>query len=271
MISPPLVTLIIPNYKTLELTKLCLRSIRKHTDFNLAKIIVIDNHSKDESTDYLRSLNWITLIERQPEENDTPPLSHSRALDLAFQQVNTPYVLVMHTDTIVFHSKWLEFLLSKIQNENKIAGVGSWKLEHKSPAQRFTKFIEKYIQLVWYKLINKKEHAIQGMGKNYYYLRSHCALFRTDLIRELNLTFSDENENAGKVMCRKLQEAGYQLTYIPSVELGKYMMHINHATTVLNPDLGSRKKSIDKGTKRINQALKKICAEKMMMDDLLDK
>ena len=266
----PLVTIIIPNYKTLELTKLCLRSLKKYTDLNQARVIIIDNHSEDESTEYLRSLNWITLIERTPETDDTPPLSHSRALDLAFEQITTPYTLVMHTDTIVFNPQWLDFLIHEIEKNEKIAAVGSWKLEHKSPLQRFAKMLEKQIQLVWYNIINKKEHAIQGTGKNYYYLRSHCALFNTELIRKLNLSFSDENENAGKVMCKKLQDAGYSLTFIPSVTLGKYMMHINHATTVLNPALGSRKKSIDKGTKRINKALRKIHSEEILRDHSLD-
>jgi len=44
-----LVTILIPNYKTPELTKLCLRLIRKHTDSDKIHVIVIENDSNDSS------------------------------------------------------------------------------------------------------------------------------------------------------------------------------------------------------------------------------
>ena len=59
-----MLTVLLPNYKTPELTKLCLRSLRKYTDFNQIQIVAIDNASGDESLAYLRSLPWIKLIER---------------------------------------------------------------------------------------------------------------------------------------------------------------------------------------------------------------
>ena len=135
----PIVTILIPNYKTLNLTKLCLHLLKQNTDLNKIHIIAIDNHSQDESLDYLRSLDWITLIERAPETDDTPPLSHSRALDLALQNITTPYVLSMHTDTFVKNEKWLDFLLNEINKDSNIAAVGSWKLEQKSWTHRVAK------------------------------------------------------------------------------------------------------------------------------------
>lgn len=266
----PLVTILLPNYKTLALTKLCLRLLRKYSDPKKIHIIVIDNNSQDESSEYLRSLKWIELIERQPESDDTPPLSHSRALDMALKQVTTPYVLSMHTDTMVKNEKWLDFLLKQIEDKPQIGAVGSWKLESKPWFKRYAKAFERHIQILWYKLINKQNHAIQGMGKNYYYPRSHCALYRMDLINALQLTFSDAKECAGKVMHKKLIDAGYQVIFLPSETLGQYIDHINHATTVLNPALGSRKKSITKGTRRIEKALKKLQADKILQDDSLD-
>src|SRR6185312_4131555 len=104
----PEVTILVPNYKTLELTKLCLRLLRKFTDPNQVKVIVVDNDSRDASLDYLRSLAWIELIERTAIPGESPPLSHARALDLGLARTNTPYVLSIHTDTLVHHPKWLD-------------------------------------------------------------------------------------------------------------------------------------------------------------------
>src|SRR5580692_2878450 len=129
--SKPLVSILVPNYKTPELTKLCLRLLRKYTDPQLARIIVIDNDSQDESLNYLRHLSWIHLIERPRIPNESPVMSHARALDLGMTQVDTPYVLSIHTDTLVKRSDWLHFLISEIEQNPSIAGVGSWKLESK--------------------------------------------------------------------------------------------------------------------------------------------
>lgn len=269
--TTPQVTILIPNYKTLELTKLCLRLLRKYTDLTLAKVIVIDNDSDDESLDYLRTLSWIELIERKHIPGETPALSHSRALDLALERVNTPYVLSIHTDTLVRHHQWLPHLLKTIQTNPNVAGVGSWKLESK-PAWKMTlKLLERHIQKIYYKITGKRDHALEGLDHNYYYLRSHCALYRTDLIRRYHTGFSDGEEVAGKVMHRKLVENGYKMLFLPSEELLHYMDHINHATTVLNPELSRNKKSVNKGMRRIQKSLDRFNATDILKDSSLDR
>jgi len=265
-----IVTILIPHYKTYKLTQLCLRLIKKNSDLDKIKVIVIDNNSCDESVEYLRSLKWITLIERKGSPDDTPPLSHSRALDSALQLIDTPYVLSLHTDTLIKRNDWLDFLLKKFTDDTNVAAVGSWKLEQKSFMENLAKTLEKYIQLLWYKIINKKQHAIAGISKNYYYLRSHCALFRTDLLKKFSLTFSAQEEVAGKVMCKTLENNGFKLIYLPSNELLKYMEHVNHATSFLNPEFSSRAKTINNGTKRIKNVLAKLNAEEILLNNKLD-
>jgi len=269
-VTLPEVTLLVPNYKTPELTKLCLRLIRKHTDLNRIKVIAIDNHSEDESVEYLRQLSWIQLIERAPEEDDTPALSHSRALDLALKHVITPYVLSIHTDTLIKNVKWLDRLLIEMKKDSRIAGVGSWKLESKPFHKRLAKHVEYYCQRLYYSMTGKDNHRVLGLGNNFCYLRSHCALYRTDLIRKHNLTFSDGHEPAGKLLHKKLIDHGYQMIFLRSEVLGQYLDHINHATMVLNPELGARKKTISKGAKRVEKALRQLQASMVLRDSSLD-
>lgn len=268
--SEPLVTILVPNYKTLELTKLCLRLLRKHTDKNKAIVIVIDNDSQDDSLTYLRSLSWITLIERKAIPGESPVQSHSRALDLGLEQVTTPYVLSIHTDTLVKRPDWLEFLISRIKRNPNLAGVGSWKLESKPGWRQFLKLIEHYIQLTYYRLIGKKKHGLEGVGDNFYYLRSHCAMYKMDALKKNNLHFSDGDKVAGKAMHKQLVDAGYEMEFLPSEILIKYLDHINHATTVLNPELSSRQKSIDKGLRRIHESLANLNANEILRDATLD-
>ncbi|HVE44991.1 MAG TPA: glycosyltransferase [Gammaproteobacteria bacterium] len=250
----PTVSILIPHYKTRELTKLCLSLLRQYTDLNQARIIVIDNDSQDDSSDYLRSLTGIQLIERTAVPGESPVQAHARALDLALASVETPFVLSIHTDTLVKHPKWLPFLLSYIEHNTNIAGVGSWKLESKPWWRRCLKSIEHYIQLGMYRLIGRTQHGLAGVGKNYYYLRSHCALYRTDLLRQHGLYFGSGDMVAGKDMHQKLVALGYQMLFLSSDVLIQYVEHINHATTVLNPSLSTRQKSVAKGLQRIQKA-----------------
>jgi len=269
--NQPLVTILVPNYKTLELTKLCLRLLRKHTDGSLIRVIVIDNDSADESLAYLRTVSWITLIERKAIPGESAVQSHSRALDMALEKVTTPYVLSIHTDTLIKHPQWLPFLLAQIGARPTIAGVGSWKLESKSFWRQVLKTLERKLQLTYYRLIGRTKHGIEGVGKNYYYLRSHCALYRMDLLKKYNLHFSDGDMVAGKDMHKQLIDQGHEMVFLRSDVLIKYLEHINHATTVLNPHLSKRQKSVDKGLRRIEKSLARMQANMILLDATLDK
>ena len=256
------VSIILPNYKTPELTRLCLRSIRKYTPHDAVRIIAVDNASGDESLEYLRSLDWVRLIERTPADiaGMKPALMHTTAMDLAFQQVDTPFVLSFHTDTIVYSPDWLDFLLGEIGKSDRIAGVGSWKLEFIPPAKRFGKKLE---------VVENRVKQFLGLKKpEVQFLRSHCALYRTDLLRQHTRGFGD-GESAGKSIHRLLTEAGFTMEFIPPEILIKYMDHLNHATMILNPTIGSRRTSSRRARRSLEARMERYRA--ILADDSLDK
>ena len=256
------VSIILPNYKTPDLTRLCLRSLRKYTSHDAIRIFVVDNASGDESLDYLRSLDWIRLIERAPADiaGMKPALMHTTAMDLAFQEVDTPFVLSFHTDTIVYSPDWLDFLLGRISRADNIAGVGSWKLEYIPPAKRFGKKLE---------VVENRVKQLLGLKKpEVRFLRSHCALYRTDLLRQYTHGFS-EGKSAGKSVHKYLTDAGYTMEFIPPEILLKYMEHLNHATMILNPVVGSRRTSAPKARKALEAGMARY--RDILADDSLDK
>lgn len=267
----PELTILIPHYKTLELSKLCLRSIKLFTDLDKVKVIVIDNDSNDQSLEYLRSINWIKLIERKDIADESPAKMHAKALDLGMEHVKTKYVLSIHTDTIVTSSEWLSFLFSRIKEADDIAGIGSWKLEHKPWFKSMAKRLEHIFQTkIWFPLTRRGSGAIVGLGDNHYYLRSHCALYQTELIRKYTDGFFDSGETAGKALHRKLIEKGYQMSFIPTEKLGKYMKHLNHATMILNPEIAGKRTGKPKAYKRIMKELKSVGYDRIIKNNDLD-
>ena len=268
--SEKLVTILVPNYKTPEITKICMRLIRKFTDFNVVDVIVIDNNSNDASLDYLKTLKWITLLERKATEAETPAMSHSNALDFALDKVKTPYVLSIHTDTFVKDKTWIQFLLAPFADNKNLAGVGSWKLESKSQWRIWGIEFEQYCKYLLNRFFNYKHYNKDRLDINARYLRSHCAMYKMDVIRALKTRFGDGGATAGKVMHIKMLAANYDMLFIESAKLGKYIDHLNHATLVLNPDLGSKSSTIREGKKRIKQKLRGIDASAILDDVSLD-
>lgn len=135
------------------------------------------------------------------------------------------------------------------------------------------KTIEYQLQCIHQHHIKNRDHMLEGIGKNFYYLRSHCALYRMDLIKQFGLTFSEneEGQHAGKTMHKKLVANGYKMLFLQADQLLNYLDHINHATMVLNPHLGSTSRSIRKGLKRIEKRLSAFHANEILMDAYLDK
>lgn len=261
------VSVLLPHYKTLELTKFCLRSLRKYTDPERIQVIVIDNGSKDASTAYLRSLSWITLIEREPVPGEGVAAAHARALDLGLAQATAPYVLSMHTDTIVTSPRWLDYLLGEIDGQARVAGVGSWKLEFKPWYRRLVKKLTP----LWDALRQPfRKPGPRKTDNHYPYLRSHCALYRTELLRRFALSF-DENEVAGKVLHRKLEESGFTLKFLDIHGLGSHVRHINHATMILNPEIAGRKTGTEAERKRVRRELESLDYRRILEDDGLDR
>lgn len=267
------VTVLLPNYRTPELTRLCLRLLRKHTPPGRIAVVAIDNDSGDESTAYLRSLGWITLIERPRVAGEKPWVAHARALDLGLARAATPYVLSIHTDTLVRDAGWLDCLLGPIEGDAKVAGVGSWKLEieERPRWRRALKGIERRAQLAVLPLLGRGHGKVEGHGENYFYLRSHCALYRTELLHGHGLSFAEGELPAGKVMHRRLETLGYRLVFLGPAALGRHVLHVNNATMVLNREFGGTERFRDRGMRRIAKALDAVDARAVLADAALDR
>ena len=259
IMTEPVVSIIIPHYQTQSLARLCLRSIRRYTTRTPYEVIVVDNGSSDGgSLEYLRSVKWIKLIERTEGISDIPGEAHKEALDAGIAAAAGEFLLSFHTDTIPIADGWLAWMVGKMEADKRIGAAGTYKLERK-------------------KLLKRMEHWFKAMMRRGEIprlerpcIRSHCAMYRRGVMEELDLKFINETTVTGQGMHWAIEDGGYQSLLLNVGEMLRYVIHLNHGTMVLLPELGARKSTIRKGHGRMRRFLDRPEVREILHDDSLD-
>lgn len=110
-------SIIILSYNTLNYTKLCIESIRKHTPLGIYEIIVVDNGSIDGSREWLKRQSDVVLIKNI--ENLGFPKGCNQGMKVATGQD----LLLLNSDTIVT-PRWLENMQQALHSDDTIGAVG---------------------------------------------------------------------------------------------------------------------------------------------------
>ena len=260
-------TICVVNYKTLDLIRLCLRSVRKFTKYPY-EIIVVDNNSHDESSEYLKHLSWIRLIERR-DMNNLGGYAHAAGLDIGLANCNTEFFVSLHSDTFVQKENWLTELVSYFDNDENIACVGSGKIEL-TPKWRILLKKATDIRTFKRKLLREPD----PVGKFRYYNRTICCIYRTDILRRENLSFlmgRDKGLTGGKKLYFELVDRGYKTVELPSSIMGQYIVHLAHATQAVNPqEFTLRKKTVRKYNRIIDKVMSRALVQNILTDESLD-
>ncbi len=276
-------TICVVNYKTFDLTRLCLRSIRKFTNYPY-EVIVVDNDSHDQSLEYLRSLKWIRLIERSTGNEPSGGYSHAAALDLGLQNCNSEFFISMHSDVIVIKDNWLTELIGYFDESKycasqatsheprvtEIACVGSGKVEL-MPKWRILLKSATDFRTFKRKLFREPD----PVGKHRYYNRTICCFYRTDILRRENLSFlmgRNEGLTSGKKLYFELVDRGYKTVELPDKFMKRYIYHLAHATQVVNAgQFNLRKHTIQKINRLIDKIMSSEQVKQILSDDSLDR
>lgn len=109
----PQASIIIVTYNNLALTKLCLESVFRNTDYPNFEVVVVDNQSSDDTQTYLRALagqrDNLKLILN--EEN----YGFAKANNQGIEQSTGDYLVLLNNDTIVPQG-WLSKLLRHLDD-----------------------------------------------------------------------------------------------------------------------------------------------------------
>jgi glycosyltransferase involved in cell wall biosynthesis len=268
-LSPGQATICVVNYKTPELIRLCLRSIRKFTH-SPYRVVVVDNDSQDKSLEYLQSLSWIQLVSRRfGAEKILGSDAEGSGLNLGFQECTSEFYVAMHSDTIIQKDNWLAELLKYFQTGPNVACVGSDKLETKAR----------------WRVLLKKATDVKALGRRLFgdprrrgWYRPHnrtiCCLYRTEVLRREKLSFLSKDRilTAGQGLYFDLLDRGYGTVELPASVLSRYVIHLNHATMVLNPqEFTCRKRSVQKYQSKVTQVMSSPLITDLQRDSSLDR
>lgn len=221
----------IVNYKTPDVTPVCLELLRAAINPARTPIWVVDNASRDASLDYLRSLDWIHLMERSPVPGEPGFMAHGCALDMILERVTTPYLLLMHTDTFVYDPAILSILLKKCAASDKIAAVGCLEPTWRSLPHAFLRYVARGAKYHY-----RKARLALGLKsrrpKLHYetHLKSFFALWNVDLVKRHGMTFSMGSRNPGYEMQDQLTALGYQFMPVSPRLIFRHLDHIDKAT-----------------------------------------
>ncbi len=261
-VNAPLVSILIPHFQTYDLVRLCLRSIRRYTKGVSYEVVVIDNGSQDgTSLEYLRRVEWIRLIERT-ERIGPGPQGHLEAVQIGIDQSSAPLILSFHTDTIPIRDDWLVWHIEQIRAHDRIGAVGTYKLELKSRPLRILKALEYRVGL--WKTSNSQ------IGDHRPYIRSHCALYRRDVLEELRLRYDDFEDTAGRPLHYAIESNGYEARLLNVKEAMQRIVHLNHGTMALISELDVKKRTVRNQSERLKRFLFRTEFQKILADESLD-
>ena len=257
----PRISILLPHYQTPRLTMLCLHLLRQLTSGPEYEVLVIDNGSADGSGERLRQIPWIRFFRRESPADERPARAHGMALNLGVQHARAPYILTMHTDTMVLRPDWLEYLIGVMEKGGRRCGiVGSWKMETENRWRLAGKWIEERIRLWWGRHRDSKR-----------YIRTHCALYRRQVFLAHPAMFDPSQEfSAGEELYEAAIDAGFHCRFLFPAELGRYIYHLNHATMALNDRFGQSdpymSRTRRRAIRRIESFFQSIRADETLAD-----
>lgn len=118
--TAPRASIVIVTYNNLALTKLCLESVIRNTEYENYEVIVVDNNSKDDTPDYLRA-----LAQQQDKLKiilNTENYGFAKANNQGIAQADGEYLVLLNNDTIV-PPGWLSRLLWHLR-DLQVGAVG---------------------------------------------------------------------------------------------------------------------------------------------------
>ena len=246
----------IVNYKTLELTKICLDLLKQHFDSGKldpkrVRVFVVDNDSQDASLDYLRSQGWINLIERHVTEPEEGFAAHGKALDIILGKTAAPYLFLMHTDTFIYDPSIFERMLHFCMVDQNVGAVGCLHQLDRGRFRLAWRYVSRFFKHHYRRLM--RALGLPARDPKPYredYIKSFFALWNVQWMKQHQLTFFMQNRIPGYALQDIMPAKGCRIKIVSPSWLFKYLDHVEAGTVAIRASYDEmnrrikRKKSI---------------------------
>ncbi|WP_458071355.1 glycosyltransferase [Rhodanobacter sp. BL-MT-08] len=117
----PRVSVIVVTYNNIELTKACLDSIERYSDYRNLEVIVVDNASVDGTPAYLQE--WVEKADGRQIVLNADNRGFAAANNQGLTQASGDYLVMLNNDTYVTPG-WVAKLLRHLQRSDTLGMVG---------------------------------------------------------------------------------------------------------------------------------------------------
>lgn len=248
-------SIVIVNYKTPEITKICLDLLHQHLGNSNVPIWVVDNYSADESTEYLRTLDWFNLIERTTTALEAGHIAHGKALDTALERACTDYLFLLHTDTFIFDKNVFSMMLNKCLKNPKVVAIGCVEQLKRGTTRTLWRFSSRLFK--HYFRCMKLSMGLKSRDPKPYretHLKSFCTLWNCKLIKQHGLHFSMDERVPGYTLQDRMIELGYAVELLSPRKIFSYLDHIQSGTVAA----AGGYETTHRRTKMYNSILKRL-------------
>ncbi len=206
-----------------------MHALEKQTIADKLDILVIDNHSDDDSIGIIRNrlshLPHVRILETA--EN----IGYGNGNAIGMKQAATPYVLIINPDNEL-QPDALEIMLKVMESDSTI-GIAAPKLIHedgtvRDSARSFPRLFDTIIKRTFLSSIFRKRmdfylqrHFDTNAARDVDWVVGACILIRSELLQKIGgfdprffLFFEDMD------LCRRCWNAGFRVRYVPEAVAG---------------------------------------------------
>lgn len=222
----PLVSALVLNYRMHRDTVKCVKALLEQTIANDIEVLVIDNHSDDESIGFIRSqlqgIPNVRIIENA--EN----IGYGRGNNAALPYIQGEFILIINPDNVL-PKDGLERMLSFLKNEESVGIVGPALVYPDGTIRPSARPFPTILDLLRKRISPARWHAsfqkrIDEMMKkdavDVDWMVGACLLLQTSLWKELHgyddrffLFFEDID------LCRRIHALGKRVVYLPKIRV----------------------------------------------------
>jgi len=221
-VEQPVVSIVVPTFNRADQTYGMLESLLAHRDEIPFEVIIVDNHSRDETGSLLDRLECVRI------HRNTENRGFGDACNRGAEMARGAYVCFLNSDTLVTHG-WLAALVHEMESDPRCGAVGA-KLVHPNG------HLQEAGSIIW------RDGSALGYGRGadpfdpeYCYARpvdycsAACLLVRRDLFWQLG--GFDPRYGRGYYedsdLCMGIWNAGYSVRYAPQAVI----FHLEHASS----------------------------------------